>query len=168
MEFYKIFDRFFSRDGAKVLRKDMPNVTLAKMRLASHPDAKACILKKLSRHACESIVARVAENANTEVDVLESLLKHPDPNVRIAITENANAPVRILLLLAADQNVDVRYSLSENHNIPPSVLAVLSEDENPYVADRAARTLRRVENAGSSKNFVWFPFVAKSQKQDMG
>ncbi len=52
------------------LRKILSAVTLAKLRLSSHPEASRQSLMKLSRHDCPSVVARVAENSNTPIEVL--------------------------------------------------------------------------------------------------
>lgn len=147
MDLAKRFECFFSRRGEIVMRKDMPYMTLAKMRLASHPEAKASSLKKLSTHECESLVARVAENANTPMEVLEDLARHACPYVRAALCENENTPARILTILADDEHVDVRYSLAENHNTPQAVLSRLAHDENPYVADRAHKTISRLHRS---------------------
>lgn len=165
MELRKIFDRILSRDGdgEVVSRNDMSTVTLAKMRLASHPEAKPKTLMKLSRHGWNGVVARVAENSNTPIDVLAELATHGHPDVRIGLTENPNTPPRILVLLAADENADVRYSLAENHNAPFTVLALLCEDENPYVADRASKTLSRLRQSKSTP--VWFPILQQRQQE---
>lgn len=166
MNLDKIFDRFFSMKGRVVQRKDMPNFTMAKMRLAAHPDAKSAALKKLSKHECESIVVRVAENANTPIDVLEDLARHPSAEVRIALTENDNVPARILLLLAEDEQVDVRYSLAENTNTPLTVLSRLCDDDNPYVAERAKTTISRLRTSKYAP-YQWAPFFRHRQR-DIG
>ena len=166
MELRRVFERIFSKGGEVVHRKDMPNVTLAKMRLASHPQASSQTLMKLSRHGWESIVARVAENPNTESEILVKLAAHAHPDVRMALTENPNTPPRVLVMLAADDHVDVRYSLAENHNAPLSVLDLLCNDENPYVADRANKTRDRVRQTRFN-SAAWFP-AFRERQQDRG
>lgn len=168
MDLTKIFERYFSKQGQVVQRKDMPNPTLAKLRLASHPEAKPSSLRKLAKHECESIVIRVAENPNTPVDVLEDLAHHEHPEVRVALSENPNATARILMVLVEDEHADVRYGLAENHNTPLAVLSRLCEDENPYVADRAQNTLNRLRNS-RYKTQSWAPFFRhKQQQRDIG
>jgi len=168
MELRKIFERVFSKGGDLMHRRETPTHTLAKMRLASHPEARPSSLMKLSKHNWESVVARVAENTNTPAEVLVELATHAHPDVRIALTENPNTPTRILVILAADESADVRYSLAENPNAPLAVLALLCDDENPYVADRATKTLARIQQARYSSNSTgWFPFIRQRQ-QDVG
>lgn len=123
---------------------EVPTLTKAKMRMASHPGAKPYCLTRLSEHAHAGIVKRVAENANTPASVLSRLVAHPDPDVRIALTENTGTPESILIMLAADENDDVRFSLAENHNAPRPLLELLSKDNNPYIASRAGKTLERL------------------------
>ncbi len=164
MELKGIFESFFSKGGKVIQRKNMPDFTLAKLRLASHPEAKPSTLKKLSRHECESIVARVAENGNATIDILEDLAIHPQSEVRIAVAENVNTPPRILFMLASDSDADVRYSLAENHNVPLAVLSLLCEDDNPYVADRANKTLTRL-HLSKNRNNAWFPYFGVNERQ---
>ena len=135
--------------------------TLAKIRLASHPDTGSDILAKLTRNSCCQVLVRVAENSNTKVDTLRKLVFHECPDVRIAVGENRNTPLALLLVLECDEHVDVRYSLAENHNSSPVVLTVLAEDENPYVASRAYRTLRRI---GISKDSTVFELASRFGK----
>ena len=167
MELKKIFDRFFSHEENGQEVGGVPKVILAKMRLASHPEAKPWCLKRLSRHDCYDIVARVAENANTNVETLEDLARHQCVDVRIALTENPNTPARVLLHLAGDEAVDVRYSLAENHNLPLTVLSKLCEDDNPYVSSRAYKTLNRLRQ-GTTNSFVWFPMFGQGGQRDIG
>jgi len=166
MELNRVFERIFPKGGEVVHAREISNVTLAKMRLASHPEASAAALVKLSRHEWETIVVRVAENSNTPHDVLSELAAHAHPDVRIALTENPNTPARVLILLAADENADVRYGLADNHNTPLSVLSLLCDDENPYVADRAGKTLSRIRQT-RFKSTGWFPFLRQRQR-DIG
>ncbi len=163
MEIKKIFERMFSKGNNGSPQGTLPNFTLAKMRLASHPEAKTGSLRKLASHSCENIVTRVAENQNTESDVLEQLAQHPQTEVRIAVAENLNTPSPILLLLVCDENPDVRYSLAENHNVTISILTVLAEDDNPYVADRANRTIVRLRQ--SDEPYAWFPNVHQDRQR---
>lgn len=167
MELKKIFDRFFPKDENGQEAGSVPKTRMAKMRLASHPEAKSWCLKKLSRHDCFDIVARVAENGNTTVETLEELARHQCVDVRIALTENPNTPARVLLLLAGDEAVDVRFNLADNHNLPLSVLSKLCEDENPYVSSRAYKTLNRLRQS-SNNSFVWFPVMRQGGNRDIG
>lgn len=132
--------------------------TLAKHRLASHPEAKAEVLEKLAEKSEPTVVERVAENPQTSIEVLEKLAGHADTGVRGAVTENENTPVETIALLAIDESPDVRYRLAENHNAPLTVLVDLSHDENPYVSNRAEHTLQRIkEDSGPlGKLILWW------------
>ncbi len=61
------------------------------------------------------------------------------------MVENQNTPVDSLWLLARDESMDIRYLLAESHHIAFEILDQLSEDHNPYVAQRAKRTLGRLQ-----------------------
>lgn len=137
--------------------------TLAKIRLAAHPNAKAACLSRLAQHSCEQIVIRVAENINTPADILALLSKHQCNEVRIAVAENASTPFLVLMELVEDKNVDVRYSLSENHNVPTTLLTVLLDDENPYIGARARKTLDRIKTT-QSPALSWFPQIWRSNR----
>jgi hypothetical protein len=171
MDFKKLFGGNSSSEREtqpKIQSKGLPNVTLAKMRLASHPEATPESLRKLSDHNCDLVVIRVAEHPNTDQDILESLAQHNNPEVRVAVSENRNTPIQVLLTLVDDQSVDVRYCLAENHNIPLAILSALYDDENPYVAARAGQTLSRLRNS-KNKSLGWLPvFRQELGKRDIG
>ena len=88
---------------------------------------------------------RIAENVSLPPQVLEELAGHKDPDIREAVADNANTPMDTLMLLSQDESSNVRYAMAENHNLPKAILCALSNDENPLVAERAARTMKRVE-----------------------
>ena len=129
----------------------LPYITLAKLRLAAHPQARPEALTRLAKGKSEQVLVRVAENTNTPQDVLCDLALSEFADVRAAVADNPNTPPRALFLLAMDTDLDVRYSIAENHNAPPAVLQLLTQDENPYVGCRAASTLKR---AGDFPNLV--------------
>lgn len=129
----------------------LPYITLAKLRLAAHPQARAEALTRLAKSKSEQVLERVAENTNTPQEVLCDLALSEFADVRAAVADNPNTPPRALFLLAMDKDIDVRYSIAENHNAPPAVLQLLTQDENPYVGCRAAATLKR---AGDFPNLV--------------
>ena len=163
MELKRVFEYIFTIGEELIHKKDLPEITLAKMRLASHPAASPQTLMKLSRHDWASIVARVAENPNTEQEALSRLACHAHPDVRIALTENPNTPSSTLAILADDKNADVRYSLAANHNVPDSVLQQLCADENPYVAQRARKTKDRLKK-GQTGSASWLPPLRDEQQ----
>ncbi len=129
----------------------LPYFTLAKLRLAGHPQARPAALSRLAKSKEEQVLVRVAENTNTPQDVLCDMALSELADVRAAVADNPNTPPRALFLLAMDVDLDVRYSIAENHNAPPAVLQLLTQDENPYVSCRAASTLQR---AGDFPNLV--------------
>ncbi|MBZ0187013.1 MAG: hypothetical protein K8F91_12270, partial [Candidatus Obscuribacterales bacterium] len=70
------------------------------------------------------------------------------------VIDNLAAPFEVLSVLARDEDVDIRFSVAENHNSPPDLLVLLMEDENPYVADRAARTYKRINASNNTFEFA--------------
>lgn len=91
-------------------------------------------------------IMHVAEDGNTRSDVLEQLAYNHNAEVRMAVADNPNTTLDVLRLLAKDEDADVRYAVAENHNIDMGILDMLAEDDNPYVADRAHRTIARLNN----------------------
>ncbi|HEY9772787.1 MAG TPA: HEAT repeat domain-containing protein [Planktothrix sp.] len=89
---------------------------------------------------------RAAESKDTPARLLEQLALNEDVEVRIAVADNPNTPTDLVSALARDDSADVRYAIAENHNLSKDVLALLREDDNPYVADRARRTLERLDS----------------------
>ncbi len=102
----------------------------------------AKVMAFMARHTNSSIRLTLAENPQTPVDLLRRLARDADPEVRIAAGQNDNLPESDLLMLAEDDSVDVRYALASDPLIPQTALESLTEDANPYVAVRAAETLR--------------------------
>ena len=132
-----------------------PNVaqhTLAKQRLASHPDATPEVLEKLGEKDNDDLKQRVAENANTSTDTLDKLSTHESSDVRIAVAENLSTSGPTLETLATDENPDVRYRLAENPETPLPILEHLAQDENPYVVARAQDTLNAVQSVADRAN----------------
>jgi len=126
--------------------------TLAKQRLASHPEAKPETLEKLGETGSDAISERVAENANTPAETLDKLATHASVDVRVAVAENQATLGSTLEALAADENPDVRYRLAENPDTPVAILETLAEDENPYVVARAQDTLDAVQSVSMRAN----------------
>lgn len=164
MVFKGILENLF---GSGKRKEGLPVFTLAKMRLAAHPNTKPETLKRLSKHDCHHVVVRVAENLNTSCEVLEELVMHKTVDVRVALSENSKSPLRVLLLLAQDVNPDVRHSLAENHNIPLVLLNQLCQDENPYVAFRARKTLERLLR-DHSQIVASFPSLRQIGRREIG
>jgi hypothetical protein len=94
--------------------------------------------------AMDGWMLHIAEDANTPAHMLEDLALNEDHNVRMAVADNPNTPIDLLMVLARDEHLDIRYALAENHNIDTAVHNLLLDDDNPYVADRARRTLKRL------------------------
>ncbi len=86
----------------------------------------------------------IASHPATMASDLHRLSKHSDVDVRIAVADNKNTPNVTAMQLAQDDNPDIRHALAENHQIDDSILNILAEDENPFVADRARKTLLRL------------------------
>ena len=51
------------------------------------------------------------------------------------------------MILLADSNADVRYRLAESYHLPKALLEMLADDQNPFVAARACKTLKRIEQS---------------------
>ena len=97
-------------------------------------------------HQDERIRARVAENPRVPATCLAQLAVDDSPEVRISVADNPCTPMWLLELLARDEHPDVRYAIAENANIPLHLLEFLTRDEHPYVADRAGKTLGRLQS----------------------
>lgn len=117
----------------------------AQWRTAIDPNTTGDVLKDLVINASVLLLERIAEHPNTPQSVLTKLSVHLDSNVRSAVTDNANASEEVILRLCSDQNPDVRFSLAENHKLSVNILKMIAADDNPYVAERAKKTLRRLE-----------------------
>lgn len=96
----------------------------------------------------------IAINPNTPSSVLRKLAFHTEPDIRAAVAENCSTPTDALIQLVRDENPDVRYQLAENHHLPMNLLQELAQDDNPYVACRAQRTVRRIEEATIAKSAI--------------
>jgi hypothetical protein len=66
--------------------------------------------------------------------------------IQIAVADHPETTSDVLLQLAQDSNPDVRFAIAENHNADVEILKLLSQDDNPFVAARARKTLRRLQN----------------------
>jgi hypothetical protein len=126
--------------------------SLAKQRLASHPEATPEVLEKLGKCASTEVSERVAENANTPATTLDKLANHDSTDVRIAVADNSGTPTDTLENLAKDENPDVRYRVAENPETPIAILETLAEDDNPYVVARAEDTLDSVQSVSDRAN----------------
>ena len=140
---FSYFKKFIKVQRFQSNNSSLPYFTLAKLRLAAHPQARSESLSRLAKGKSEQVLVRVAENENTPQDALCDLALSEFADVRAAVAENENTPPRALFLLAMDNDLDVKYSIAENHKAPPAVLQLLAQDENPYVACRAASTLKQ-------------------------
>jgi hypothetical protein len=70
---------------------------------------------------------------------------HFDRQERFDKGEERNTSVERLLRFIKTEDADFRFELAEDHHIHTDVLDALASDSNPYVADRAQRTLKRLE-----------------------
>ena len=117
--------------------------------MAVNPNTPAKILDELAETASTSLLERIAENPRTSPATLCRLALHEEVNVRAAVAENINTPEDVLWTLAGDEHPDVRYIIAENHHSPLSILERLSQDDNPYVAHRASRTMKRLDDTSA-------------------
>jgi len=113
--------------------------------LAGNPSAHAEMLEKLSKSSDSRVRARVAEHPMTPIRVLLALVSDRSPEVRESVSYNPAVTSVLLHQLANDSSEDVRYAIAENLAIPHAILTKLANDENPYVAQRALKTLSRLE-----------------------
>lgn len=102
------------------------------------------LLNELSKSQDAAVRARVAENVSTPTSILLRLLEDDDADVRLSLSYNPSLPYMFLKQLATSDSVDVRFGLAENALLSPCILETLANDENPYVAQRAADTLSRL------------------------
>ena len=97
--------------------------------------------------ACENTMLwtrKISRCFDTTQQALRRLAKNSDPQLRIDVADHRKTTEETLMILASDENADVRFALAENHNISQRVLNKLKNDSNPYVADRAQRTIARL------------------------
>jgi hypothetical protein len=94
----------------------------------------------------------IANHPATSAIDLHRLSQHSDVEVRMAVADNKNTHIITTAQLAQDDNPDLRYALAENHQIDSGILNILARDENPYVADRAQKTLLRLQQAIPGNN----------------
>lgn len=99
-------------------------------------------------------VVKAAEDSTTSSSLLAMLAENCNIDVRMAVADNQNALPETLMILAQDASNDLRYQLAENHNIDRGVLKLLAEDEHPYVAQRAQKTLRRLDEGAAIGQIV--------------
>ena len=89
----------------------------------------------------------IANHPATSAIVLHRLSQHSDVEVRMAVADHKNTHIITAMQLARDDNLDLRYAIAENHQIDSGILDILAGDENPFVADRAQKTLLRLQQA---------------------
>ncbi|HEY9756794.1 MAG TPA: HEAT repeat domain-containing protein [Oculatellaceae cyanobacterium] len=77
--------------------------------------------------------------------------------IQIAVADHPDTTSDVLFQLAHDTNPDVRFAIAENHKADIEILQLLSQDDNPFVAARARKTLRRLQNGQCMQgNFASF------------
>jgi len=113
--------------------------------LFGNPHISATLLDELSHATDARVRARVAEHENTSLSTLFRLVQDENAEVRQSIAFNPKRTTTLLQQLAQDSSADVRYLIAEDALVPPAVLRLLSNDENPYVAQRALKTLSRLQ-----------------------
>ena len=96
----------------------------------------------------------IANHPATAPIVLHRLSQHKDVGVRMAVADHRNTHIITAMQLAWDHSPDLRYALAENHQIDSGVLDILAKDENPYVADRAQKTLSRLNQETPSQKLL--------------
>lgn len=114
-------------------------------RLAGSEQTPRKVLVALAGSEWAHVRRRVAENPQVPITILAMLASDRDSEVRIAVSDNPASPAGLVLVLAADANADVRYAIAENAHTPLPILRLLVEDDNPYVSNRAAVTLSRLD-----------------------
>lgn len=130
--------------------------------IAVNPNTPPAVLDALLDHSSAVILERIAENPQAQPATLARLAKHEEGAIRLAVAENPNTPLDILWMLAADGSPDVRFRLAESYHLPEEMLQFLADDENPYVANRACRTLSRIERSKMQCQIHEFPQTAES------
>ena len=86
-----------------------------------------------------------ADKLFAPISYIADLAGDESHEIRMLVADNPVTPLPILEMLAEDDHPDVRYTMAENPNLPQHILKILLHDENPYVAARAERTLKRIE-----------------------
>jgi hypothetical protein len=149
------------RDNTNWCEKDSClNVFVMLKHIACNPETPSAALYMLSKLHSPGLLKRIAGNPNCPAELIAEIARHPLPEVRLAVCDNPFVPESVMVLLIEDTSADVRYALAENHNLSSEILERLSNDENPYVANRATRTLQRLNKSKGKKGQV-FPWLAK-------
>lgn len=91
-----------------------------------------------------NILVRIAE-ITSSTHALTDLAHHRNHFVRIAVADNEHAPESVKAILCEDAHPDVRFALAENSHTSSELLLRLRDDENPFVAARAAQTMKRLK-----------------------
>ena len=128
------FDNLFAHDGTK-----------ARWFAVVDPETPGEVLEDFASDASAALLVRIAEHANAPKILLTLLSIHPNSDVRSAVADNPNTPSRVISMLCVDENPDVRFSIAENPNMSLEILKQIESDENPYVAQRARKTIERLE-----------------------
>jgi len=113
------------------------------------------LITKINGHACVDAteqqplvyerLIQIAESDSTSPRMLDLLANCDHVGLKTAIADNPVTTADTLKRLIGEDNLDLRYAIAENHNVPPEVLELLIRDENPFVAQRARKTLDRLQ-----------------------
>ena len=117
-------------------------------------------LQVLAGSEIQSVRRRVAENERTPAETLSLLARDNSAEVRMAVAANKSTEQSIIKRLTFDRSDDVRYLLASISYIPKHQLRHLAEDSNPHVAQRAKKTLSRLESKVSRMVTV-FEFLSE-------
>lgn len=95
------------------------------------------------------------------VDLIASLANHGDVEVRRAVASNLNLPEELAWKLAEDAEFCVRARLAENSSLAKFLLETLAEDEDDRIAERATRTLDRLESENFPSKVIHWMFSTR-------
>jgi hypothetical protein len=115
--------------------------------LAGSPEVTAKQLRTLSKHFCDKIRLRVAENPKTSAELLFNLSHDANHDVRVAVAGNSNCDRPTLVRLLRDDDVIVRHGIAQNISAPLVLLEYLATDENGWVRGEAIKTLDILERS---------------------
>ena len=90
----------------------------------------------------------VAHNKTVPLSILHVLAGDEDRRVRSMVALKRKLDIELFTRLARDQDDSVRSTIAANPKIPHEVLVILSRDAEPFVADKAAARLRKVDGGG--------------------
>lgn len=127
-----------------VLWRILKNLPVESVRrsIASHPNAPARVVERLSFDWAVSVVVSAVLNPLLGSERLDELATHPEHQVREVVAANTRTPKEKLAQLAEDPDQAVRLAVAKNANADNDILATVFQRSQV-----SEKTMRDVRNA---------------------